>query len=487
MTEVSFMKSYTYLFVALFLLVVAIQPAHSAAVTPNKSFFDTGMRLCNPDADGNCDNGSYALSIVRYGAGGIAAAALALLAFVVFLPVRCCCNGFGGKNASYGVCPSSSDFRSYTRKEVLAAKIAIFIIAIPIVIGVAIGFQANSDVSSSVDSVTSSLVQSGDKILQSLIEVRGVLVTLPYTTGSAAIMDNAISIATDISSNMHSAQDTTNTYDRLRQSLMIIGFAFSLGLVFVGAVCAILNLRLPAFILAMVSLLVLAIIWLSFGIHLVADKFVYDVCVEIDIVTNNSTSNATSVFKTGALADLWKCGENQDLQQLQALVQGAITQTASLTCSTRNTLCYNETNGQGLRNWTCSNTPVCGPSTLETATDAQHMTILDGSVNRTLRECAVLCADANYRNFSSSLVSTVDIYTNYTNVYYSAILPFVSCQLATDVMNSVKGSLCGTLFDSIYGVAVSNIIVGIFYVAFIILMVVGYKRFVNTPGGSGII
>lgn len=62
------------------------------------------MRLCDIDADGNCHMGTYALAVAKFGAGGAAAAGLALLTFIVFIPVRCLCGGFGGKKPSYGVC-----------------------------------------------------------------------------------------------------------------------------------------------------------------------------------------------------------------------------------------------------------------------------------------------------------------------------------------------------------------------------------------------
>ncbi len=79
-------------------------PVHAAS----SSFWDTGMRLCDVDSDSHCHYSTYAVSIARFGFGGVAAAALSLLAFVLFIPIRCICNGFGGQNPSYGVCMYST-------------------------------------------------------------------------------------------------------------------------------------------------------------------------------------------------------------------------------------------------------------------------------------------------------------------------------------------------------------------------------------------
>lgn len=62
------------------------------------------MRLCDIDENGDCHSGDYALSILRYGSGGLAAAVVCILFFVLFMPIRFLCNGFGGKNKSYGIC-----------------------------------------------------------------------------------------------------------------------------------------------------------------------------------------------------------------------------------------------------------------------------------------------------------------------------------------------------------------------------------------------
>lgn len=122
---------YHWVFVWAFLLSLAfaVQPAHTSGTqrellsvsltyiiyilsltrkqivnAPGGSFWDTGMRLCDIDENGDCHTGDYALSIIRFGAGGIAAAALSLLFFIFFIPIRFLCNGFGGKNKSYGIC-----------------------------------------------------------------------------------------------------------------------------------------------------------------------------------------------------------------------------------------------------------------------------------------------------------------------------------------------------------------------------------------------
>jgi hypothetical protein len=62
------------------------------------------MRLCDVDTNGHCHTEKYALSISRFASGGAAVAILILLVLLLFIPIRFLCNGFGGRNPSYGIC-----------------------------------------------------------------------------------------------------------------------------------------------------------------------------------------------------------------------------------------------------------------------------------------------------------------------------------------------------------------------------------------------
>lgn len=468
----------------MFLLVflLAVLPAHSKSTpvhAPGKSFYDTGMRLCDVDDQGNCHNDKYALEVAKFGSGGAAAAALSLIAFLVFIPVRSLCGGFGGKTPSYGCCcPSTAASREYTRREIISVKVAVGIITIPIIIGVAIGFQANSDISSSIGTITTSLVNSGDNITNTLVETRDLLLSIPITSQSGAIINSSVETAQTVSDHLHNAHDTIDKYDEIRKAIMIVGFAFSLTLVLGGILCVIFNMRLVALFFGMIGLLVLTTIWISFGIHLVADKFVFDACTDINLLTSNATeSNTTSVLKTGALANLWNCGENSDFSQLEGLINKAMDLAVNETCTARAQACDNDPN------WVCAPTPACSAATLETVTDAQHLIIIDGAQNRTLQDCATSCSNGAYKNASIYMVFAISEYENFTSIYQTTVLPLITCTYAADVLEGIKPDLCDTLFNSLFGVAVSNLIVGIFYIAFVILMVVGYKRFESFSGG----
>lgn len=470
-----FMRNYVLFYGALFLLVVLLQPAHgkTPVTAPSSSFWDTGMRLCDVDANGNCHDANYARSVARFGGGGAAAALLSFLAFVVFIPGRFCCNGFGGKNPSYGVCCGDKEEREYSRNEVLAVKIAVFIVAIPIIIGIAIGYESNSGITSSVNNITTSVEGSGDNILSSIISARDILIQLPITSGDNATINGAIDTATSLNNHLHNAHDNVNKYDKIRNTIMIVAFAFSLSLVAVGLICVIFNMRSPAIIIGLIAMLVMTIVWVSFGIHMVADKFVYDVCVDIKLLQTNS-SNSTSILKTGALANLWDCGTNSQFSDLQNLVQNAMDTAANQACSARTHVC------DDLPGWHCVSTPACAASTLTTVTDPQHMQVTDAGLVLSVQQCAVSCVDSTNKNVSISIVDVVNQYTNFTQVYNSTVLPLISCQFANEVIQEFQGPLCSTLFDSMWGVAVSNLIVGIFYVAFVILMIVGFKRFTSS-------
>jgi len=474
------------LFLLIFLL--AVLPAHSKSTpvtAPGKSFYGTGMRLCDVDASGNCHNSKYALEVAKFGSGGLAAAVLTFLAFIVFLPGRTLCNGFGGKEPSYGCCcPSTAASREYTRREILYVKFAVTIIAIPIIIGVAIGFESNSEISSSLSTVTATLVSSGDNITSILEQTRDLLLSMSITSGYADVINSSVQSAISIDNNMHNARNTIHKYDNIRKSIMIVGFVFSLSLVLAGIVCAIFNMRLVAFFFGMIGLLVLTTVWISFGIHLVADKFTYDVCVDVDLLISNSTSgNTTSVLKSGALANLWNCGQNSNFYHLETLVNEAIGVAANDTCVLRSSSCYDAVTQKGFPNWVCSSVPACGSDTLQEVTDAQHMTIIDGTTNRTLADCATNCSNSDQKNTAIGMVTAVNEYENYTLIYQYTVLPLITCQYAADVLAGVRDPLCVTLNNSLFGVAVSNLVVGIFYIAFIICMVVGYKRFESFSGG----
>ena len=198
-------------------------------------------------------------------------------------------------------------------------------------------------------------------------------------------------------------------------------------------------------VLGIIGLIGLVIIWLCFGIHLVADKFVYDVCVDIDMLTSNNTavvSNTTSLFKTGALAKLWACDNNTQLAQVEALVNTTIIEAASAACQMRSQACYNQTSGSGNPDFTCSSTPPCNRDTLLIVTDFQHMQILDNGQQRSLSECAAVCTNSQYRNASSTIVTALATYSNYTNLYYNTLLPILNCQLAEQVLLEVRHPLC---------------------------------------------
>lgn len=493
----SYMKlTYNWVFVWALLLVLAFvaHPTHASGTqrellgivnAPSGSFWDTGMRLCDIDDNGKCHSGKYALSILRFGAGGIAAAGLSLLFFIFFIPIRFLCNGFGGKNKSYGICPSSSDTRSYKRSEIVSVKVVAGLVLIPVVIAVAIGFVANSDISDSVDTITVSIVASGDNILQTLIRVRDAVLQIDNSTSARMTFNNAINTATDISTDMHNVKDTVHTYDGVREGLMIAATVCCVVLVVLGIICAIFNLRVFAMILGLFSLLVLTIIWLSFGAHLVAGKFDYDVCVDIDLLVKeqNSGGSSSSVFKTGALANLWNCNDNQDLVDLQNLINNSIISAADNACSLRSRICYNAVNNTGDPNWQCDSTPACGPTTLAVVTDSDHLVILDSGTPRSLVDCANNCTSATYKNASIAIVSAVALYTEYTDLYYNDVLPIINCQIAVDVLVEVRDPLCNDLSDSIFGVAVSSLIIGIFYIPFIVAMIIGFKRFRSLSGG----
>lgn len=78
--------------------------------------------------------------------------------------------------------PSMTETRSYHKKEIIPVKVVAVIVLIPIVyafiyynillysnflasVAVAIGFVANAKISDSVETITDSLVESGDSIL----------------------------------------------------------------------------------------------------------------------------------------------------------------------------------------------------------------------------------------------------------------------------------------------------------------------------------
>lgn len=470
-------KHNTVVFVVVLLLSFLGQSyAYTNIVTaPSNSFWNTGMRLCDVNAQGNCDNTAYAQAIAKYGAGGIVCAALSFLAFVVFLPVRCLCNGFGGRKPSKGICPSTSEFREYTRTEILAAKLALLIVVVPIIIGVGVGIGANNEISSSINNITVSLQNSGDNIVLSLQEVRNILVALPITSGSLDVINTSVKFAQNIDSTMHNVHSSVSQYDNIRETVMIVGFAFSLALVVAGIVCAIFNFRLISMILAMVGLLVLCVVWISFGIHLVADKFIYDVCVDVNLLSTNTTSNSTSILNSGALQNLWSCGTNSDFKDLQLLLTQAMGVAVNDTCEARAAFCGVDPH------WICASSPACAADTLEVVIDAQHTTIEDGSTNRTLRQCAVSCSNVDYKNVSLLMVEAVDQYSNFSVIYTNDIRPLIDCQVASETIAGFKMFMCDELFNAVYGVAVSNLIVGIFYVAFVVIMVVGFKRFDSLP------
>lgn len=102
-------------------------------------------------------------------------------------------------------------------------------------------------------------------------------------------------------------------------------------------------------------------------------------------------------------------------------------------------------NNTGDPNWECSSTPACGPTTLATVTDADHLVILDNGTPRSLVECSTNCTSQTYKNASIAIVTAVAAYTEFTDLYYNDVLPILNCQLAIDVLVEVQDPLCNDL------------------------------------------
>jgi len=75
------------------------------------------------------------------------------------------------------------------------------------------------------------------------------------------------------------------------------------------------------------------------------------------------------------------------------------------------------------------------------------------------------------------MVQAVSEIDNFTTVYDNQIEPLLTCEYAINSVNTFKDILCTPFYDSIYFLAVSSLVIGVFLIPDIFLLVVGFKRF----------
>jgi len=256
-------------------------------------------------------------------------------------------------------------------------------------------------------------------------------------------------------------------YDLAREVFLYVGLAGAATLCTVALASVSFNLRRVSLAAGLVGFWVTGIVWITFGVHFSTAKLVYDTCSESNLLISQLSSNASAVAPAGPLPELWGCAPGSYFDRLDTIVQKAKTMTINDTCISIQSMCY-------YYNVYCP-TISCDD---ETALYSIFYKVLidDSGVNRTIYDCAFECEEEFYKDTSTTVLQDLSYIANYTGEL-EVLSSYVSCRYVLPMLSSLAPYMCGDVIKSHYGVGVANLIVGIFMIALVVLLIMGFKRF----------
>eukprot|EP01113_Clastostelium_recurvatum_P000530 TRINITY_DN1023_c0_g1_i3.p1 TRINITY_DN1023_c0_g1~~TRINITY_DN1023_c0_g1_i3.p1 ORF type:complete len:500 (+),score=119.92 TRINITY_DN1023_c0_g1_i3:52-1551(+) len=493
---------------ALILVILFIGYAHAQMYKDwikdsQKLFFQNGARMCHPDDKGDCNWTQYALDLVYICIVGLLIALLCFVTPVVTAFARLC-DGCGGKYPSYELCCGGNEGREYSGKEVWAAKIATWVLCVPIIICVALAFNSNASVSIDIHLIGDELQNSASDIVDVLQEVNVKFLAIPYTQNVSYILDAAINVGREVEDKISNGRTTGYAYDINRSALMLTGMIITLVLLLLAVVSSLFNIRILSYIGGLVAFWMCTILWLSFALHLAVSKVTWDTCKEIDLL-NSSQAPDKTFFRSGPIADIWECDSKSGINQLnllfdevQVYVVSQIFRGYDAFCVQSDVHCpdltftqdnemafYTQTNitddapvgcldASGLicpydfsnPNLTCtSNTPVTCPR-----------------MNLTIEQCTYGCSNNLTKEEASLIVLNHGYLLAYEDILATGIVPLLSCGVALRTLNNIKPFMCGDFIAAVFNLMLESWIAGMFLMGVCVLMIMGKKRFIRVEG-----
>lgn len=447
------------------------------------STFDTTTRLCGfSDDDSSCHWDTYGLTLARYGGVGVVIAGLCILSFITFILLRAC-NGCGGNTPTRGVL-GGEPRAFYTKGQIATIKVVVLVVITPIVIAVIFGLLLNKNISPQMNQISDEYSASASTAIAEIRRAATDVLSMRLTSNYTDTASQTFNTAREVEDRMKYLEDIFQKYD-LARSVVLYAALVGAGLLCLLAFLSVcFNLRRLSFCSGLVAFWICALVWLTFAAHFSTTKISYDMCTESEIFitqltpaptpppysNQNTISGTGSGVKSGPLPEFWSCGPNSAFETFASLIDVAIDYAANQEA------CKNFQNICQFYNVHCPSSPAsaCNLTTLDYFVN--NTFIEDSNKTMTVDQCSRECKEGYYQRSCATIMSDVVQIANYT-VSAARMQPFTSCNYALPTVTSLHPLFCGDITNTQYSVAVASLICGIFMIALIVLLIMGYKRF----------
>lgn len=478
-------------------------------------------RICGMDENGDCHIMEYAEALSKYAAPGIILAILSIISLPVFCIGRFCCNCFGGRRRSKGICCGKRDqFEGYSLKEIWIIKLLLIAAMVGIALCVILGYVGDKSVSTGITKSTTTLISAGNTIVDKASIIAYNLSSLPYTKDEGAQIGEFVDTAKTFLDQAESIEVVIKEYNKYRSIAVIISFALPLGLLVIGVVGAIFNFRYLALIAFFFCFLVSIIIWISFSVHSVVHTVFIDVCYELDVVMtdppppqNNSTSGNNTNTDDGGnggiqdmIKDIYYCTQFSNVGDL---ARGALDDSYKTACDGLTKLCndsyvncsdsYNGGNcsrenlqnflGEHIRDYVigCNDTyPIeqCPANDINSCMNPY----LCVDQMRTVKDCATNCINEELRGYANTTVFGLEMLFLYTDIIENEVLPLLNCTIVQNTFSDVSDAMCVNIKQGVSRISVASGFLGALLIPGTILLLLGFKRFRKNrfPIGTGL-
>jgi len=440
-----------------------------------------GRKFCDiNEQTGECDYEKYGKELAAVAGPGIVLCILSIVGIPVFLIARCCCNLFGGKERSPGVCCGDpKDFKGYSTITNLIFYVSIGLVFVGMFLAALFGFLGDKKLKNGIDDFINTIIDTGENVIDRAANISTTLSNLQYTEDAATQISDFVHTADGYLSTAKSIKSVVDKYDQIRSaaiisSLVLPWFLLTLG-VLVGCL---LKVRCCSFTSGIFSFLASAIIWTSFAIHITISSVFTDLCNEIDsYLANAEQSNP-------ALDQVINCDNGTNFKSIFDLAAKARNESYYSGCSAYTEICSQ------------TNCNIAGCGTIETFASFKTLAIIvdfdecGGNPcnfhNRTLEDCSNNCVDSDFQTHALLAVANCELLQEYTDVVSDQIEPLLNCSFVQQTFSKLRNVLCSEITDGITGIAIASAFMGVLLVFSTIQLIVGYKRFGRIPESSEI-
>jgi len=433
-------------------------------------------------------------------APGIILAILSLLALPIFLALRCICNSVGGRKRSEGImCVNPENFSGYSRSQVIIVKVLLAIVLVGIFLCCLIGFIGNQSLNRGITTMENSLLDTATEIYNKTNNIGIQLQLLPYTASYGEQLQGYVNSSSTYITEGNNVKTQISKYNNYRTIAIAISYAFPLGLLVIGTIAAIFNLKYVSFAAAMFCFICSILIWLSFGVHYLTQVVIGDVCVEINVYFQEFTNNQSFSTSSSPLDVLISCKNGDNVfEPIENIALGALNNSIQEYCNTINTVCSdNHVNcSANLEGSNCTINNIIKfenhsvTDYLLACSDDNECIFDADTVNCSITEqyvcyaktvdvetCSTACNNSELRNYTSIAVYNLHLLEKYENILFNEIFPLLNCSFVATAFNEVDDSLCIDVKSGIDRIAISSGILGAFLVPGTILLIIGFKRF----------